>query len=112
MAKSGKKTAKIKRPYAELFKDKREEFRYRICGANGEPMVTSEGYTKLSDASDGLFALIKVFVKFDKWYAKDDDSWLRDLTELSSDESVASPPPGLEEAITAGGLRNLDGFGS
>lgn len=107
MSKSGKKIAKkasVKRPYAELFKDEGGGFRYRIKGANGEPMVTSESYTKVSDAADGLFALVKVFVKFDKWYAKDDDSWLRDTTELG-DHNV-------DEPSAVGGLRDPDGFGN
>lgn len=41
----------------EIFKDAAGEWRYRIKGANGEPMATSEGYTRKADARRGLLDL-------------------------------------------------------
>lgn len=38
----------------EIFKDEAGEWRYRLKGENGEPMFTSEGYTRKADARRGL----------------------------------------------------------
>lgn len=44
----------------EIFKDKAGEYRYRIKGANGEVMVSSEGYTRKADALRGVHDLMRV----------------------------------------------------
>lgn len=38
----------------EIFKDEAGEWRYRLKGRQGEPMFTSEGYTRKADARRGL----------------------------------------------------------
>lgn len=83
------------RPYTEIFRDEEQGFRYRIKGANHEIMVTSESYTKISDAADGLFALVTVVNKFRKWYDRDDDSWLFDLTKETTDQAAVRVLGGL-----------------
>jgi uncharacterized protein YegP (UPF0339 family) len=81
MSKEKKAKSQKPRPYAELFRDEEGGFRYRIKGANHEIMCSSESYTTLGHASDGLMDLVLIMGKFGKWYAKDDDSWIHDLTE-------------------------------
>lgn len=41
----------------DYFEDQAGEWRYRIKGANGEPLVTSEGYRDKTDAKRGFEAL-------------------------------------------------------
>lgn len=97
-----------KRPYAELFLD-RDGFRYRICEASGVVMVTShQHYKSISEAADGLFALIAALSRFKKWYDKGDDSWLRDLTDGDEEHSVAKPLRGPAESFPESIIRRHD----
>ncbi|MFL5900939.1 MAG: YegP family protein [Solirubrobacterales bacterium] len=41
----------------DYFKDEAGEWRYRVKGANGEPLATSEGYRDQTDAKRGFEAL-------------------------------------------------------
>lgn len=44
----------------EVFEDAAKEFRYRVKGRNGEPMVTSEGYSTRSNAHRGYQDLVQL----------------------------------------------------
>lgn len=44
----------------EIFEDEKGEWRFRVKGKNGEPIVTSEGYTTPGDAERGLATLRRV----------------------------------------------------
>jgi uncharacterized protein YegP (UPF0339 family) len=44
----------------DLFEDEGGEWRYRIKGENGEPMVTSEGYPTKTGARRGYIDLRKL----------------------------------------------------
>lgn len=59
----------------EYFEDDANEFRYRIKGGNGEPLVTSEGYTTMESAERGVRDLRRQLVP---------ESTLDDLTELAA----------------------------
>ncbi|MDB2550724.1 DUF1508 domain-containing protein [Rickettsiales bacterium] len=43
----------------EIYKDKAEEFRFRLKAYNGEIIATSEGYTTKQNAKKGVEAVIK-----------------------------------------------------
>lgn len=45
----------------EIFEDEAGGWRYRVKGLNGEIMVTSEAYTRESDARRGFVQLRKLF---------------------------------------------------
>lgn len=46
----------------EIFRDEAGEWRYRVKGRNGEPMATSEGYTRPEDAERGLADLRRLML--------------------------------------------------
>lgn len=47
----------------EIFKDSAGEWRFRVKGANGEIVATSEGYSTKSNARRGLKTLITILIK-------------------------------------------------
>lgn len=46
----------------EIFKDAAGEYRFRIKGANGEIVMTSEGYTTHADARRGFMTLRHIII--------------------------------------------------
>lgn len=48
-----------RRPKFRVFRDKAREWRFTLVGANGEPIATSEAYTRKADAERGIEAVIE-----------------------------------------------------
>ena len=51
--------AKEKNPKFEIYKDKKEEFRFRLKATNGQVIATSEGYTKMASCVNGVESVKK-----------------------------------------------------
>ena len=51
--------AKEKNPKFEIYKDKKEEFRFRLKATNGQVIATSEGYTKMASCMNGVESVKK-----------------------------------------------------
>ncbi len=56
---TGKMIEPFKNPKFEIFQDKRGSFRFRLKAANGEIIVTSEGYTAKSSCKNGIESVKK-----------------------------------------------------
>lgn len=50
---------KVTNPKFELYKDKRGEFRFRLCASNGENILRSEGYKTKYSCKNGIASVIK-----------------------------------------------------
>jgi hypothetical protein len=61
----------------EIFKDKKDQFRFRIKGANGEIVAQSEGYTTKAKCKKGIDALGTIFYNYD---FHEEDVTFKDLT--------------------------------
>lgn len=48
-----------RKPAFCLFRDKKREWRFTLVGANGEPIATSESYTRKADARRGIEAVVE-----------------------------------------------------
>jgi len=44
----------MKEPRFEIFKDKNNEYRFRLLAPNGEIIATGEGYSTKSNCKDGI----------------------------------------------------------
>ena len=51
--------AKEKHPKFEVYKDKAEEFRFRLKATNGQIIAVSEGYTALAGCENGIESVKK-----------------------------------------------------
>ncbi len=49
----------LKHPKFEIFKDKREEFRFRLKAPNGEIILASEGYTAKASCKNGIDSVVR-----------------------------------------------------
>ncbi len=49
----------LKHPKFEIFKDKREEYRFRLKARNGEIILASEGYTAKASCKNGINSVVK-----------------------------------------------------
>lgn len=49
----------MKHPKFELYKDKSEQFRFRLKARNGEVIVVSEAYTTKANCKNGIASVIK-----------------------------------------------------
>ncbi|HPW52879.1 MAG TPA: YegP family protein [Erysipelotrichaceae bacterium] len=49
----------LKHPKFEIFKDKREEFRFRLKARNGEIILASEGYTAKASCKNGIDSVVR-----------------------------------------------------
>ncbi|MGI6607831.1 MAG: YegP family protein [Erysipelotrichaceae bacterium] len=50
---------KLKHPKFEIFKDKRDEFRFRLKATNGEIILASEGYTAKASCKNGIDSVVR-----------------------------------------------------
>lgn len=50
---------KVTNPKFEIYKDKKGEFRFRLKAANGEPILTSEGYVSKAGCQNGIESVKK-----------------------------------------------------
>ena len=51
--------AKAKNPKFEIYKDKADEFRFRLKATNGQVIATSEGYTSMAACENGIASVRK-----------------------------------------------------
>lgn len=75
---------------AEIFKDKKGEWRFHVEGKNGEIVATSEGYASAANARRGLNTLRNICL-IDLADSHEVD---RQLNEEASDEEPDLPAPG------------------
>ncbi len=51
--------AKVKNPKFEIYKDSKNDFRFRLKGGNGQVLAVSEAYKKKPSAQNGIKSVIK-----------------------------------------------------
>ena len=50
---------KVTNPKFEIYKDKKGEFRFRLCASNGEIILTGEGYKSKDGCKNGIASVKK-----------------------------------------------------